>query len=438
MKIGLLKKILKGSAYVFVLKMIGAAAFFFVTLLISRCSGPAVLGKFQILSKIILIVSIFTTLGLDIFVVRKIPEIEQYKFKTILFIKNSLKVIAILSALVFLFMVPFTGFLERSFFKSGGMKFFIIMTVGTVFFYSVYSYLCQLFRGFGSIKAYSFFRYSWLNVFLLSVLIVNVIFLNEINEVVVFSSYLSTIILSAIFIVFYTRRYLGRKRFDNLQTLKDDVPFVDDIRKSIPIMLSSSLSLVFSYSSIFILGYYTTEYFVGIYSAISQFMLIFTYVSISIASYSAPIIAKKYLMKDSSGLRSIYLNSILLGGIVLVPIFIVIAFFPAYILEVTFGKEFSSYSGVMTILSVGYFINALTGPTITTMNMTDRQNNLLIFSIINTVIFFLTCFLLAKRFGITGVAVATSFSNGFFNILLFIYIYRNLIRNREKKFCENR
>jgi O-antigen/teichoic acid export membrane protein len=159
-------------------------------------------------------------------------------------------------------------------------------------------------------------------------------------------------------------------------------------------------------------------------------MLIFTYISISIASYSAPLLADRFIRGDQAGLRSLYVNSIVAGAIMLFPIFIVLAGFPGLVLDITFGSAYVEHAHLMTILSIGFFINALTGPTVTMMNMTDNQSKLLIFSISNVVIgLVLTC-VLTYFFSLTGAAIASSIVTALFRLALFFYITLRILKPR--------
>lgn len=425
------KKIVRGSAAVFFFKSVGAFSLFCISVMISRTSGPQALGKFQMLSKIILITSVFSMLGLDTFSVRKIPEIGNNRTATVRFIAKSIKAI-FWTSLVFVFLfLLFSEAFQEAFFSSVNMGKYIFFAALTVFFYSTYSFLCQVFRGFGSVKAYAFFRYSWINLFFLFFLAAVFLYTGGVKESFIFSGYFSVVIISAIVISVFTKFFISRRNF-TASSLKKTETIFKMLRQSSPMMFSSSLGFIFSYSGIFIIGYFMSEYEVGIYSAISQFMLLYTYVSISIASYSAPNIAREYTEGNIRELKSIYLHSIIISVFVLVPILFILTIFPKQVLEMTFGEEYSSHYILMIILSVGFFLNALTGPTITTMNMTDRQGKLLVFSAVNSFVFIALCFLLTKHYGLVGTASAVSFSTGFFNIFLFGYIFFDMRRKRDE------
>lgn len=421
MKIGLLKKILKGSAYVFVLKMIGAVAFFLITVYISKLSGPSVLGKFQLLSKFVLIGSLFATLGLEIFAARRIVEIGENRELTKKFIGNSIRIMLSISFILGIVILSFRDQLEKMFFKTEGMAVYISFSASIIFFYSAYSFLCQIYRGYGSIKAFAFFRYSWLHVFFLILLVFHKLYFGKIEEHWIYILYYIGIAGCFLAIVMFTKVFLRKRKYNDVRSGYEN-NIKTDVKRSFPMMLSSSLSFFNAYSNIFIIGYFLSTYEVGIFSGIMQFMMIFTFVSVSLSSYVSPFFAKSHLDRDYKQLRSLYLHSIMTGGILLVPVFIILAIFPSLVLDVTFGAQYAAHSYLMTILAVGYFISSLSGPAIDVMNMTNNQSKLVLFSIINVTVGFILTALLTWKFTLIGAAIASSITNVVFRAFLFYYI----------------
>ncbi len=419
------ESLLKGSAVVFVFKLLGAVAFFVLSLLISRYAGPTVLGRFNLLSKMILLLSVFALLGLDTYVVRKVPEIGSSSHGTRRFLRNSFGIISITSMFLLLIVVLARHAIDRAFFKENGMAFFIVLAGASVWFYSLYSFICQFFRGMGSVTAYAFFRYTGIHLLVVIFLLMMIVFTGTIPENWVYYSYYLTIFIGAFGLAHYLRLYLKRHHFSNSTPIFPSLR--SDLKAAQPMMWSSSLAFVMSYLDIFVIGYLIGEYEVGIYSAIQQFMLIFTYVSISIASYSAPLLAERYIRGDKRGLRSLYVNSILAGAMMLLPIFVILAGFPKLVLGVTFGPAYVEHAYLMTILSVGFFINALTGPTVTMMNMTDNQSRLLMFSVSNVAVGIILTSVLTYFFSLTGAAVASSIVTASFRLGLFFYIMVKII-----------
>jgi O-antigen/teichoic acid export membrane protein len=431
MKIGLLKQILKGSLDVFILKLFGAAAFFIVTILISKNAGPAALGKFQLLSKLILLGSILGTVGLNVFAVRKISEVGENKDFTKKFVTRSTYLILLFSFFVAMTLLAFRGFIAEKFFKTDNMEVYIIFSGIIVFFYSGYSFICQIFRGYGSVKAFAFFRYSWLHVFFLTALGVYYLISKEFSEEYIYIIYFGINIISFIAIFLSLNRYLEKRNYKRTGDTIDP-GIKNDLTRSWPMMFSSSLSFITAYTNIFVIGYFLSTYYVGIYSGIQQFMLFFTFVSVALSSYTSPYLAQNHIKKDFKMLRSLYLHSILTGGIILVPIFLCFTLFPGFVLEITFGDKYVLHSHVMIILSIGYFANALSGPAIDMMNMTNNQSKLVLFSIFNVIFSVTLTTVLTWKYSLTGAAIASAATNIFFRALLFYYI-TNFVANEKNR-----
>jgi len=425
MKISLLKNILKGSIDVFIIKMFGAVAVFILMLSISKSAGPAALGKFQLLSKIVLIGSIVSTLGLDIFAVRKVSEIGDSRVLSTRFVNRSVYVIFGTSIFIALFIFLLRGFIAETFFKTSEMEIYIAFAGVTIFFYAGYSFLCQIFRGYGSVRVFAFFRYSWLHIFFISLLGILYLIKGNLVENYIYILYFSGIALSFFSILVFLKRYLKRKDFSE----KTDVPdpgLKSDVFKSLPMMFSSSLSFFTAYTNVFIIGYFLSTYYVGIFSGILQFMMFFSFISVALAAYTSPMLAKSHIKKDFKMLRSLYLHSILISGLILTPVFLGLVFFPEFILEITFGDKYILYSSIMPILALGYFINALSGPVITMMNMTDNQSKLVLFSILNFVLGSTLTVVLTWKYSITGAAVASCTTNIVFRLSLMYFITKHV------------
>jgi O-antigen/teichoic acid export membrane protein len=427
MKINLIKNILKGSMDVFILKMFGAVAVFLLTLFISNSAGPAALGKFQLLSKLVLIGSIIATMGLDVFAVRKISEIGGSGKLSSIFVKRSM-----FSILAFSILIAAAGYVLKSwiaekFFKSSEMEIYIVFAGITVFFYAGYSFLCQVFRGYGSVKAFAFFRYSWLHIFFIILLGMLYVVKKDFQEQYIYYLYFISTTVSFLAILYFLKRYLKKKTFPE-DTNVPDKGLKNDIHKSMPMMFSNSLSFFTAYTNVFIIGYFLSTYYVGIFSGVQQFMMFFSFVSVALAAYTSPLLAKSHIKKDFKMLRSLYLHSILTSGLMLVPVFIVLAFFPGFVLEITLGDKYVPHANIMTILAVGYFINALSGPVITMMNMTDNQLKLVVFSVLNFVIGSVLTAVLTWKYSIAGAAVASCLTNIFFRLSLMLFITKNILR----------
>jgi O-antigen/teichoic acid export membrane protein len=185
---------------------------------------------------------------------------------------------------------------------------------------------------------------------------------------------------------------------------------------SVPLVLANFMNVVISRSNIMISGYYLDSETVGILSAA---LVLAPLVSMSLLSFSkifAPVISELWEKGDRLELMAqfkIVSKWILTLSL---PVFCLYILFAPGLLSI-FGDEFQRGADALKILAIGQIVNAIVGPIGFILNMTGRQKLNLINSILIAASNIVLNIILIPRYGIIGVALATTLSVSSINII---------------------
>jgi len=199
----------------------------------------------------------------------------------------------------------------------------------------------------------------------------------------------------------------------------------DLVRNSIPMMLANSMLLVSGWINTIMLGIYSTESDVGIYSVVLKIATFSTFVLMSINSVATPRFAQYWSKNDLAGLRRYTEQTAKIIFFSSVPIFIFIIVFNEWLLGL-FGAEFREGGTALLITMTGQLFNVFAGSVGAILNMTGHQkvfrNIILVSTLINIVI----CILVIPEYGLNGSAFAGMAFMASWNLLSMIYIKRKM------------
>lgn len=169
------------------------------------------------------------------------------------------------------------------------------------------------------------------------------------------------------------------------------------------------------------LSYFRTSYEVGIYNAayplavsISLILAAFGYLYLPLAS--------RYDIAEENSVGRIYEVTTKWLFIAVFPMFLTMVAFPSELISLIFGSRYSAGGTALTILSVGFFINAAVGRNRETLEALGATNFVLI---ANSVAFVLNIglnYLLIPTFGIQGAAIASASSYIGLNFIVFLLL----------------
>jgi O-antigen/teichoic acid export membrane protein len=405
-----LKDILKGSAVIFLFKVVGALSLFGVHLLIARHYGASTLGVFNLVLALLVFGSIFSKLGLDMYVVRVLPGIENDKTLVAGFIQKTFKLLFVGSIVSMLLLMIFSSLINQYIFKSFDASSYLIVLAVLVIPFTYFSVIPEIFRGFQDIKIYSFYRNLVQNLLVLLILAFFINFLNITLDPV----WVLYVVLFVVTIVVACHLYNFLKE-KNI-SLFDKGNYKEKILiYSYPMFFTTSMIFLMGNVDSFMISYYLDEAQVGIYAVCLKISFLIAFVPASINGFIAPKISSAFVKKDYSEIKKIYKDSVKLILIATTPALLILFIFPGFFLEL-FGKEFANAAVTLIIINIAFAINALFGLGAYLLNMTDNQKVLMKLLFVGLILNMGLNFLLIPSYQLNGAAFATFVSMSLWGI----------------------
>jgi len=411
-----MKEIIKGSFLIFIFKIFGAVSMLAVHLLIARRYGVESLGVFNLMFSLITFITIFSRLGLDTYLIRKIPEIQDDKYYTANFISKVIRLLLISGLVASVLLLLSSDWIDSFIFKNTDANNYLLLASFVIIPYTLFNAVPEIFRGFYDIKIYSFYRNVSLNLGMILCLGISLILFNYKVDIVYV---LFGVIVLTSFFMFSTLIWFLKKKSIVLFKKKK---FKDKILKySYPMLFTSSIMFLMGNVDSFMISYYINEEQVGLYSACIKLSIGISFILASINGFIAPKIAKAYSDNNKAQIKRIYYSSIKLISIGSLPIVILLILFPSLFLSI-FGEEFKIAATPLVILTIAAGVNALFGSVGYLLNMTDNQNVFMKILFIGLIINLCMNIVLIPEYGIAGAAIATASSMIFWNVSSFVYL----------------
>jgi len=418
-----LKELIQGSLTFFILRILGMIVSYAFTLLVTRNLGASAWGIFALSFTVLQITSVIGKLGLDTALLRFIAQYNaQRKVKTAKYIYFKSVIITIplsfLLSVSLYYLSPLVA--ERVFGKLHLAPYFKLMSFALIPFVWLSINLESL-RAFKKIKEYTSLQN--LLPFLCAFVFFSISFyiLNIKNIKAVIVAYILGIGVS-----FLLSFLLLNKEFSNKNGELEKISLRQILSVSLPMFLSSSLFMVMSWTDTIMLGMWRTEEEVGIYNAAVRLSMITSFTLGAINSIAAPKFAEFWGKGDIKGLAEIAQQSTKLIFWTSAPILMLYLIFPRWFMGL-FGNEFRMGAISLVFLTIGQFINALTGSVGYILNMTGKSVTVQNVNIGVTVLNLGLNALLIPYFGILGAAFASALTISLGNLanMFFVKKYYN-------------
>ena len=428
-----LRELVKGSATFFILRILAMAVAYTFTLVVTRTLGASAWGIFTLCLTVLQITSVVGRLGLDTALLRFIAQYNaqgkgatarSIYFKSVtlvtpfsLFLSVALYFLApILSAKVFGkgYLTPYMRFMAFA------VPLFVLLYINS-----------ESLRAFKKIKEYTIFQNLLPSLIaLISYGIFFVYFHIKSTEAVIYAYVIGigmAFLLSLIFL---------QGEFVRVKGTKESVPLKYILSVSFPMLMSSSLFMIMSWTDTIMLGMWRTPEEVGIYNIAVRLAMITSFTLAAINSIAAPKFAEFWGRGDLEGLKRVAQQSTKLIFWTSAPVLTLYLLFPAWFMGL-FGEEFRKGALALVFLTIGQFVNAACGSVGYILNMTGKQllvqNIILISALINMVL----NYLLIPIYGINGAALSSTIVIILWNItfLLFIKYYHGFWTIRIVRGC---
>ena len=413
-----LMQLLSNSGLVLFFKVSGALAGYLFTYLVSSYYGARIYGIYELSYTAIMIAGVVGRLGLDGALVRFLSEFKtQLQIGTLKRIyRKSVFLSIALSAVLGLALYFSAPFLAARLGSDDLKEAFRL----TAFLIPPFVYLgmnTEALRGLKKMTDFASLQHGTI-VLLASgaVVLLAPILPAHVVPIASFGLGVGLLLIASIFLMRWRIRQLGSVSADG-----PGIPFEKVVRVAIPILLSTSMFLVISWTDTLMIGYFLDEKDVGIYRVAFKIATLITFAQFAINSIAAPMFSELFAKNEIEGIKRTTHQIGYLNIAFSTPIFVIILIAPKFLLGI-FGTEFGVAYSSLIVLAFGQWINALSGPVLYILNMTGKekkaQNIMVVTSFLNVVI----NFALIPKYGYLGAAYATSFSMIMWNVLAVLYI----------------
>lgn len=405
--------VLKSSSFFFI-KSFGALAGYLFTLFVARIYGAEVNGLLTISFSVFLIGAILPRLGFDINLVKtfsskSLGEAKHAYKKTI---SLSLLIALILSGIGYFF----KGFIAEKFNIESTN--YILFGLISIPLWTAVLINTAVLRGMKRIVETSFLKNAgrFLFALILFGLCYYVLgFKNQFVPGVVHTIGLFCLSTYSFVLVF--------KRLAKYKSIGSNFELKAYVKSSLPMLFSASLILFLSWTDTVFLGIFNPTEDVGIYNISLKIATLVGFSLQSLDSILAPKIAKAHSQDDKPTFEKLIKMAVRINFFFALFASLGLILFRNYILGF-FGDEFLAGSGVLVILCVGQFVNALCGPTGVVFEMTGNQKIFRNLVFLAFIVNFGLDLVLIQPFGFYGAAISSIVSLSLWNLIGAIIAWR--------------
>jgi O-antigen/teichoic acid export membrane protein len=416
-----LKQIITDSGSTFIIRLIGLVAGYAFVFIISRLYGSEVLGAHTLSVTVLMMFTVAGRLGMDLALVKHFAKdhpdnrwdrmLEVY-YKTL---KVTIPVGMFLSVLLF-----FTSsFIAAYIFKKPALETYLKIISFAVVPMILRFINSECYRGFRMNREYAYsqnvgyFLYASVLLGIFSVLLKH--------------PWLPNICLAlSLTVLAITSSFrIVKKIRKNSPDASNELSIKEMIESALPMLLANSMLLISGWVNIIMLGIFSTESDVGVYSVILKIATFSTFVLSSINSISAPRFARLHATGDTDGLKKYVAQTAMVIFYTSIPIFVGIILFRHWLLSL-FGSEFIAGTTALVITMAGQLFNIFAGSVGQFLIMTGRQNVFRNIVSISTVINVIMCAVLIPRYGLIGSALSGMIFMACWNLMSMFYIKAKL------------
>lgn len=208
-----------------------------------------------------------------------------------------------------------------------------------------------------------------------------------------------------------------------LSKVKPDFQIRSLVKFSSPLILSGLLGTLLGWADTGLLGYYMTDFEVGLYNAaLPTAMLILlphkSIGSLAVSSFSELKERDEGSIQDSLQTATRWVFSLVL------PTFLILLLYAEQVLKVLFGSEYVTASFALSILAGGYLIDATAGRVGSFLNSKGHTKYILYNNTAALSLNLILNIVLIPIYGIIGAAIATASSTVLTNVLMAYEVWK--------------
>ena len=413
----------KGGSIVLFFKVLGALGGYILLYSISKVGGELAVGIYEVAFTVVLIGATLSRWGLDTVLVREMARDQHENLASKTLYLSVLKRVFILSVFWASLTFVCASLLTNLFFKETPTH-VLITAACSIIPFTLMVLNAEVFRATGKSLLFSLNQHGTVYV-LIGIILAFVPFPEQYTAAAAAQTSLFLLLgISGLFFLWSTVYILN--------TMKGEQATTQGWRGKLfslgtPMLISSSLFLVISWSDTLMLGYYLPEGDVGIYRIVFKIVTLITFTQFALNTVVAPMVSALRNQREElyeMAAKVAQLNLYTAG-----PTFLLILFLGPFLIGI-FGVEnpVAAYPWLI-LLAFGQLTNAFAGPVMNILNMTgyekSARNTMLVTAILNVIL----NVLLIPQFGPLGAAIATTITMIGWNLwaALLVFKYHGVI-----------
>lgn len=209
-----------------------------------------------------------------------------------------------------------------------------------------------------------------------------------------------------------------RNRPAELSTARINLQSPAWFRSSIPFGLTAMMQLINGRTDILMLGFFRSDFEVGIYRVASQIAALVVFGLQIVNSIQGPYIAHLYATGDKARLQLMITRSSQVVTMFAMAAVAIIVLFGRYMIELLYKPEFAAAFVPLVIICVGQLVNASIGSVASLLNMTGHERDTTKSIFIGATVNIALNLVLTPRWGIMGAATATTITLIVWNLIM--------------------
>lgn len=410
------------TASVLVLRVMGMAFGYLLSLVVARWYGAEVLGGYVLSVTIVSMLSLFSTLGLDKAVLRYVSEGAEGPRCYSAWTYFSVASLTALTLSIALALVTFSlrEFLAVKVFDGPGMQ--ANLAVGSLIIVFMVNVLVnsEALRAKGHARLYTLIKSMQVSAApLIFLAVFELLKIGEAAMRPIYGLLCGTASIALISFQLCSRDLPGTDR----KWVWDARLMAKMISFGFPVLISSSLAFIVLWIDTFMLGVMRSQAEVGIYNVTFKLAAAVTLSYLAVNVVITPSFARPSFREDVGAMRALSHKGSIIGMVFAGPAALVLIVFGKMLLGY-YGREFTVGYGALMVLTAAQVFNAYAGSVSSLLTMTDHQRQLRNIMLLATALKLLLNLLLIPEMGIDGAAYSTAASLVTWNALAMLFIWK--------------
>jgi len=417
-----LQQLVRGTLIAAIGTIVGILIQFITRVFIARYGMESNYGVFSLAVAVLNIMTIIGCLGMQIGSMRYVAFYSSKglidKLQKSLGITLQITTLSVLTVTVLFFFM--SQFIALNIFHSNDLELPLKLFIVGIPFFAFINIITAISRGMGDVKPYALIQIALFNLLFFAFLVFIVIF--QYAFIDVYYVYLLTLFITLVATVVYFQK---TNRVKVQFFTRNDIPLVKEImRFSLPLMGMAILHISMLYINTIMLGLLDTMDNVGLFNAAYPLANMLIVPLDAMTPIYLPVITGLYANNKMQELRDNYRIFTKWLFALTYPVFIIVFLFAETILTAIFGINYVYGATALRVLSIGFLCSSLLSLGGINIIAFGSSKYIMGAFLIATIVNLLMCYFMIPMLGITGSAIAGTFSLILLNIMYLAKSYQ--------------